>query len=57
MAKAGRTQTHRSPALNLRGVSALNHNDPQSAQKFFNDAYKLDPSNAFTLNNIGYVAK
>jgi len=43
--------------LNLRGVSALNHNDPQGAQKFFNEAYKLDPSNAFTLNNIGYVAE
>jgi Flp pilus assembly protein TadD len=43
--------------LNLRGVSALNHNDPQSAQKFFREAYKLDPSNAFTLNNIGYVAE
>jgi len=43
--------------LNLRGVSALNHNDPQSAQKFFHEAYKLDPNNAFTLNNIGYVAE
>jgi Flp pilus assembly protein TadD len=43
--------------LNLRGVSALNHNDPQSAQKFFKEAYRLDPSNAFTLNNIGYVAE
>src|SRR5215470_3965324 len=43
--------------LNLRGVSALNHNDPQSAQKFFHDAYRLDPNNAFTLNNIGYVAE
>jgi Flp pilus assembly protein TadD len=43
--------------LNLRGVSALNHNDATSAQKFFADAYKLDPGNAFTLNNIGYVSE
>ena len=43
--------------LNLRGVSALNHNDPTSAQKFFVEAYKLEPSNAFTLNNLGYVAE
>lgn len=43
--------------LNLRGVSALNHNDTAAAQKFFSDAYNLDPSNAFTLNNIGYVSE
>jgi Flp pilus assembly protein TadD len=41
--------------LNLRGVSALNHNDAADARKFFLDAYRLDPQNAFTLNNIGYV--
>ncbi len=41
--------------LNLRGVSALNHNDGTDAQKFFVDAYRLDPQNAFTLNNMGYV--
>jgi Flp pilus assembly protein TadD len=41
--------------LNLRGVSALNHADSGNAQKFFVDAYRLDPSNAFTLNNMGYV--
>lgn len=41
--------------LNLRGVSALNHNDRRDAQKFFFDAYKLDPQNAFTLNNMGYI--
>jgi len=43
--------------LNLRGVSALNHNDALGAQKFFTEAYRLDPTNAFTLNNIGYVAE
>jgi tetratricopeptide (TPR) repeat protein len=43
--------------LNMRGVAALNHNDTAAAQKFFADAYKLDPSNAFTLNNFGYVSE
>jgi hypothetical protein len=41
--------------LNLRGVAALNHADSDNAQKFFQDAYRLDPSNSFTLNNIGYI--
>ncbi len=43
--------------LNLQGVSALNHNDPKSARQYFREAYKLDPKNAFTLNNMGYIAE
>ena len=43
--------------LNLRGVAALNHNDPKGARDFFQQAYKLDPKNAFSLNNIGYAAE
>jgi tetratricopeptide (TPR) repeat protein len=43
--------------LNLRGVAALNHNDPQGAKEFFQQAYKLDPGNAFSLNNMGYVSE
>jgi Flp pilus assembly protein TadD len=43
--------------LNLRGVAALNHNDPQAAKQFFLQAYKLDPTNAFSLNNMGYVSE
>jgi Flp pilus assembly protein TadD len=43
--------------LNLRGVSALNRNDRQSARRYFQEANKLDPSNAFSLNNMGYVAE
>jgi Flp pilus assembly protein TadD len=43
--------------LNLRGVAALNHNDPQAAKEFFQQAYKLDPHNAFSLNNMGYVSE
>ena len=43
--------------LNLRGVSALNRNDPQTAREDFQKAYKLDSNNAFTLNNLGYMAE
>ncbi|MBV9484377.1 MAG: tetratricopeptide repeat protein [Acidobacteria bacterium] len=43
--------------LNLRGVAALNHNDRGAAKEFFEEAYKLDPRNAFSLNNMGYVAE
>ena len=41
--------------LNLRGVVSLNHGDSADAQTFFLQAYRLNPGNAFTLNNIGYV--
>jgi len=43
--------------LNLRGVSAINRNDWQDANQNFRAAYSLDPNNAFSLNNIGYVAE
>ena len=43
--------------LNLRGVSALNRNDVNSADGDFRKAYALDPNDAFTLNNIGYIAE
>jgi Flp pilus assembly protein TadD len=43
--------------LNLRGVSAANRNDLQTAAQDFRQAYRLDPNNAFALNNIGYVAE
>lgn len=43
--------------LNLRGVSALNRNDKRTARQYFEQAYKLDPRDAFTLNNMGYVAE
>jgi Flp pilus assembly protein TadD len=43
--------------LNLRGVTALNRNDRQAAHQFFSEAYKLDPKNAFALNNMGYLAE
>jgi Flp pilus assembly protein TadD len=43
--------------LNLRGVSAVNRNELRTANADFRKAYSLDPGNAFTLNNIGYVAE
>jgi len=43
--------------LNLRGVAAINRNDPRQGALDFLQAYKVDPSNAFTLNNLGYVAE
>lgn len=46
-----------SARLNLRGVAALNDNNPQAARQFFLQAYQLDAQNAFTLNNLGYIAE
>jgi Flp pilus assembly protein TadD len=43
--------------LNLRGVSAMNRNDAEQARKLFEQAYKLDPQNGFTINNMGYIAE
>jgi len=43
--------------LNQRGVSALNANDRGRARQYFEQAYKLDPNDAFALNNMGYVAE
>jgi Flp pilus assembly protein TadD len=43
--------------LNLRGVSALNRNQPANARKLFEQAYQIDPNNAFSLNNMGYVSE
>jgi Flp pilus assembly protein TadD len=43
--------------LNLRGVAALNDNHQSVARGFFLQAYHGDPQNAFTLNNLGYIAE
>ena len=43
--------------LNQQGVSALNRNDRVQALKYFTQAYKLNPGDAFALNNMGYVAE
>jgi len=43
--------------LNTRGVSAINRNDYKLARQYFEQAYKLDPKNAFALNNMGFLAE
>ena len=51
------TAESRVARLNLQAVSAINRNDHETARKDFLEAYKLDPNNAFTLNNMGYLAE
>jgi Flp pilus assembly protein TadD len=43
--------------LNIQGVAAANRNDLRAADEKFRKAYAIDPNDAFTLNNIGYVAE
>jgi len=43
--------------LNTRGVAAINRNDFKLARQYFEEAYKLDPKNAFALNNMGYLSE
>lgn len=43
--------------LSFRGVQAENENNWDVARQDFMRAYSLDPTNAFTLNNRGYVAE
>lgn len=47
----------RARMLELRGVYEVNVNDWGDAKKDFLEAYKLNPSSAFTLNNLGYVSE
>jgi Flp pilus assembly protein TadD len=47
----------RSLMLNLRGVYAENQNDWAAAKQDFLNAYTLDPADAFSINNRGYVAE
>ena len=51
------TNDARVAILNLRGVSALNRNDRRAGREFIQKAFKLDPADAFTLNNMGYLAE
>jgi Flp pilus assembly protein TadD len=52
-----RTTEARVARLNVQGVTALNHNDPVAARGYFSQAYSLDPTNAFAINNKGYMAE
>ncbi len=51
------TPATRVARLNLQGVSAINRNEPDKARDVFQQAYKLNPNDAFTLNNMGYLAE
>lgn len=35
----------------------MNRNDRQQARRDFEQAFKLDPGNSFTINNMGYLAE
>ena len=41
----------------IHGVFEVNQNNWAAARKDFLQAYSLDPNNAFTLNNLGYVSE
>jgi Tfp pilus assembly protein PilF len=56
MSEMNNTQV-RAMMLTFRGVSAVNRNDWSAAKQDFVEAHKLDPEDAFTLNNLGYVAE
>ena len=43
--------------LNRRGVEAIQHHDYAKAEALFYKAYLYDPSDPFTLNNLGYVSE
>jgi Flp pilus assembly protein TadD len=43
--------------LDTRGVAAINRNDYKLARQYFEQAYKIDPRNAFALNNMGYLSE
>ena len=55
--KAEVSQQEKAARLNLEGVSALNHNQPDQAEQYFRQAYQLDPQNAFSLNNMGFLSE
>lgn len=57
MVERDQTPDARVARLNLRGVTALNRNDRKAARDFFSQAYKIDPRNAFALNNMGFLAE
>ena len=51
------TNAARALMLSRRGVFAENQNDWPAARDYFLRAYSADPSNAFSLNNLGYVSE
>jgi Flp pilus assembly protein TadD len=51
------TDPARAALLAARGVSATNRNDWPEARQDFLQSYSLDPHNAFSINNVGYIAE
>ena len=56
-AESGNHAQENAAMFNLRGVFAVNENNWEKARQDFLQAYALDPSSAFSLNNRGYVAE
>ncbi len=54
---AGGSAESRAYGLTLHGVLAENENDWTTARRDFMQAYAIDPQNAFSINNRGYVAE
>ncbi len=57
MIQGAGTAEERIAALSIDGVRAVNRNDWTTARRDFVTAYSLNPGNAFSLNNRGYVAE
>ncbi|MBO0910554.1 MAG: tetratricopeptide repeat protein, partial [Acidobacteria bacterium] len=55
--RAERSNQDRAARLEIQGVAALNHNDPDRAFNDFREAYRLDPAGAFSMNDMGYVSE
>jgi len=55
--QAAATDQAQAALLAVRGVSAANRNDWPAARQDFLQSYALDPGNAFSLNNAGYVSE
>src|SRR5581483_6545407 len=51
------TPATRVARLNLQGVSAINRNEADKTIDVFQKAYKLNPNDVFTLNNMGYLGE
>ena len=55
--QGGSSDQSQASLLGAQGVFAENENDWTTARTDFMKAYALDPTNAFSLNNRGYVAE
>jgi Flp pilus assembly protein TadD len=51
------TDPARAALLAARGVAATNRNDWPAARQDFLQSYSLDPTSAFSINNVGYLAE